>query len=126
MRHLLCLLLLFLSVIVSGSEKKNVLIIVADDLNCAISPYGDPNAITPNLDRLAKRGTTFLNAYCQQAVCNPSRSSFLTGRYPDATGVGRSPKIISHRTARRHNTPTGFPQRRLLFAVYRENLSQHG
>ena len=87
MRHLLCLLLLFISVIASGAKKKNVLIIVADDLNCAISPYGDPNAITPNLDRLAKRGTTFLNAYCQQAVCNPSRSSFLTGRYPDATGV---------------------------------------
>ncbi len=65
----------------------NVLFIVADDLNCAISPYGDSVAVTPNLDRLAKRGLTFENAYCQQAVCNPSRSSFLTGLRPDTVGV---------------------------------------
>ena len=70
-----------------SSGKPNVLFIVADDLNCAISPYGDPVAVTPNLNRLASRGLTFNRAYCQQAVCNPSRSSFLTGRYPDATGV---------------------------------------
>ena len=71
----------------STEEEKNVIFIVADDLNCAIGPYGDPNAITPNLDRLAAQGVTFQRAYCQQAVCNPSRSSFLTGKYPDATGV---------------------------------------
>ncbi len=80
-------LLFLLSLTLVTASEKNVLFIVADDLNCAIGPYGDEYAITPNLDRLAKRGTTFLNAYCQQAVCNPSRSSFLTGRYPDATGV---------------------------------------
>lgn len=71
----------------SIAAEKNVVFIVADDLNCAISPYGDANAITPNLDRLAAEGVTFQRAYCQQAVCNPSRSSFLTGKYPDATGV---------------------------------------
>jgi len=71
----------------STAGEMNVVFIVADDLNCAISPYGDPNAITPNLDRLAAQGVTFQRAYCQQAVCNPSRSSFLTGKYPDATGV---------------------------------------
>lgn len=81
-------ILLFLSLNLSAvAEEKNVLFIIADDLNCAIGPYGDPVAITPNLDRLAKRGVTFTRAYCQQAVCNPSRSSFLTGKYPDATGV---------------------------------------
>jgi iduronate 2-sulfatase len=71
----------------TASERKNVLFIVADDLNCSLSAYGDLTAITPNIDRLAKRGLVFERAYCQQAVCNPSRSSFLTGRLPDATGV---------------------------------------
>jgi len=68
-------------------DKSNVLFIVADDLNCALGPYGDEAAITPNLDRLAARGIVFENAYCQQAVCNPSRSSFLTGLRPDTVGV---------------------------------------
>ncbi|MCB1206479.1 MAG: sulfatase [Verrucomicrobiae bacterium] len=70
-----------------AAEKPNVLFIVADDLNCAIGPYGDPVAVTPNLDRLAARGLVFERAYCQQAVCNPSRSSFLTGLRPESTGV---------------------------------------
>lgn len=70
-----------------ANESPNVLFIVADDLNCAIAPYGDPVAITPNLQRLAARGLVFHRAYCQQAVCNPSRSSFLTGLRPDKVGV---------------------------------------
>ncbi|MDF1852858.1 MAG: sulfatase [Verrucomicrobiales bacterium] len=70
-----------------AAEKPNILFLIADDLNCAIGPYGDEAAITPNLDRLAARGLVFEKAYCQQAVCNPSRSSFLTGLYPDTVGV---------------------------------------
>ena len=66
---------------------QNVLFVVCDDLNCAVSPYGDTTAVTPNLQRLADRGLTFRRAYCQQAVCNPSRSSFLTGLRPNTVGV---------------------------------------
>lgn len=72
---------------VSAEERPNILFLVADDLNCAIGPYGDAAAVTPNLDRLAARGLVFERAYCQQAVCNPSRSSFLTGLRPETVGV---------------------------------------
>lgn len=87
MVRLFSLFLLFGGSVLAGDGVKNVLFIVADDLNCAISPYGDPHAVTPNLDRLARRSVVFNRAYCQQAVCNPSRASFLTGRYPATTGV---------------------------------------
>ena len=79
--------LTLLSWVNANETRPNVLFIVADDLNCAIGPYGDSAAITPQLDRLAENGITYLRAYCQQAVCNPSRSSFLTGLRPDTVGV---------------------------------------
>jgi len=68
-------------------QPPNVVLIIADDLNCSIEPYGDKTAITPNLTKLADRGMVFKKAYCQQAVCNPSRSSFLTGLRPDTVKV---------------------------------------
>ena len=71
----------------AAESKPNILFLVADDLNCALGPYGDEFAVTPNLDRLAERGLVFNRAYCQQAVCNPSRASFLTGLRPNTTGV---------------------------------------
>ena len=66
--------------------QPNVLFIVADDFRAELASYGSP-AVTPNLDRLAKRSLQFDRAYAQQAVCNPSRSSFLTGRRPDTLKV---------------------------------------
>ncbi|MEZ6138960.1 MAG: sulfatase [Zavarzinella sp.] len=79
-----CLLaIVFLSPTVRGAEqKKNVLFIVADDLRVELGCYGS-TAHSPNIDALAKQGLLFQHAYCQQAVCNPSRSSFLTGKRPD-------------------------------------------
>ncbi|MBN9119219.1 MAG: sulfatase [Planctomycetes bacterium] len=84
MRPFLSLLSVFL--VAPGAraaEKTNVLFIVSDDLRAELGCYGSV-AKTPNIDALAARGRRFDNAFCQQAVCNPSRSSFLTGRRPDA------------------------------------------
>jgi iduronate 2-sulfatase len=66
----------------AAPAKPNVLFIMADDYRPELGSYGTP-AKTPNLDRLARRAIQFDRAYCQQAVCNPSRSSMLTGLRPD-------------------------------------------
>ncbi len=69
-----------------SAAPLNVVLFTADDLRPELGCYGSP-AITPNLDALAARGTTFTRAYCQQAVCNPSRSSMLTGLRPGTLGL---------------------------------------
>lgn len=73
--------------IVEEPTKPNVLFIIVDDLKPILGCYGDPFVKTPNIDRFAKEGVIFTNTYCQQAVCGPSRASFLTGMRPDYTGV---------------------------------------
>ena len=71
----------------ADAKKLNVLFIAVDDLRPEANASGSKLIKTPNLDRIAARGTTFDRAYCQQAVCSPSRSSLMTGRRPDATRV---------------------------------------
>lgn len=78
----------------SSTEDKaettapNVLFIAIDDLNDWLGCMkGHPNAKTPNLDRLAARGTLFTNAHCQAPICGPSRASLMTGLRPSTTGI---------------------------------------
>jgi len=72
----------------AGNKKFNVLFIISDDLTAtALSCYGNQVSHTPNIDRIAARGTRFTRAYCQGTYCGPSRASFLSGYYPHATGV---------------------------------------
>jgi arylsulfatase A-like enzyme len=85
LRSLLALVLLATPAL--AAEKMNVLFIAVDDLRPALGSHGDPAAKTPHIDKLAATGTAFLRAYCQQAVCSPSRSSLLTGCRPDTTKV---------------------------------------
>ncbi|MBM3727722.1 MAG: sulfatase [Acidobacteria bacterium] len=68
-------------------RRLNVLMIAVDDLRPETGCYGSPIVKSPNIDRLARGGVLFRRAYCQQAVCSPSRSSLMTGTRPDTTKV---------------------------------------
>ncbi|GMI46197.1 hypothetical protein TrCOL_g1448 [Triparma columacea] len=77
-------LLLFLPLI----SAHNIVHIQIDDLRTEIGAYNPNHPIkTPNIDRLAKKGVVYDRAYAQQALCNPSRASYMTGRYPDTTKI---------------------------------------
>ena len=87
------ILLAFISIsfktttIAQKKDKPNVLFIAIDDLKPILGCYGNKLIRTPNIDRLASMGTVFLNNYCQQAVCGPTRASLMTGKRPDYTKV---------------------------------------
>lgn len=67
--------------------KPNVLFFAVDDLRPEFGAYGAGYVHSPNLDRLARAGVTFTRAYCQQAVCSPSRTVVMTGTRPDTSKV---------------------------------------
>nr|XP_033336454.1 iduronate 2-sulfatase isoform X2 [Megalopta genalis] len=67
-----------------AAQRQNFLLIIVDDLRPALECYGDKNAYTPNINQLAKNAAIFSHAFAQQALCAPSRNSFLTSRRPDS------------------------------------------
>lgn len=69
------------------TKRPNVLFLISDDLNNFLGCYGDKQAKTPNIDRLAARGVLFEKSYCTFPLCGPSRNSILTGLYPNSTGI---------------------------------------
>ncbi len=74
-----------------AESRPNVLLIAIDDLRPELGCYGNSHIHSPNIDALAASGLQFERAYCQQAVCNPSRTSLMTGMRPDSIGVTGNP-----------------------------------
>ena len=84
----LTLFCFLLSGLIAQAKSPNVLFIAIDDLNDWVGVMeSHPQVKTPNIDALAERGTLFTNAHCQASVCNPSRTSVMTGLRPSSTGV---------------------------------------
>lgn len=103
-----------------AAEPCNVLFIAADDLRNDLGCYGHPMVKTPHLDRLAERGLVFDRAYCQQAVCNPSRASILTGRRLDSLRVWDLP---THFRAHAPDAVT-LPQHFLNHGYFTQNIGK--
>jgi N-sulfoglucosamine sulfohydrolase len=81
-----CLLVLACGMHLHAAEKPNIVFITCEDTSPNLSCYGDPDAITPNLDRLAAQGARFTRAFTHAPVCAPSRSGIITGMYPTTMG----------------------------------------
>jgi iduronate 2-sulfatase len=88
MRLVMAILAVLIHVIAArAAEQPNVLLICVDDLKPMLGCYGDSTIKSPNIDRLAARGIRFDRAYCNQAVCAPSRNALLTGLRPQTLGI---------------------------------------
>ncbi|MFE5920253.1 sulfatase [Streptomyces sp. NPDC056468] len=91
----------------ASGRRPNILVILGDDLGWAdLSSYGAPHIRTPNLDRLARQGVRFTNAYSGSATCSPTRFSLYTGRYPGRTPGGLAEPIANRTQGLDPNHPT--------------------
>ena len=88
MKHLCSLLvvLFFVGTLSAADKRPNIVWIVGEDMGPELGCYGDANAITPNMDRLAREGARFTRCFTHAPVCAPSRSGLMTGRYPTSIG----------------------------------------
>jgi iduronate 2-sulfatase len=102
------------------ADRPNVLFIAVDDLRNDLGCYGDDQVKSPHLDALAKRSRLFTRAYCQQAVCNPSRASLLTGLRPDHLRIWDLPTHL------RSTTPTAvtLPQHFKNHGYFTQNIGK--
>ena len=91
----------------TGNKLKNVLFIAVDDLRPELGTYSQKFIKSPNIDALAAKSIVFERAYCQVAVCSPSRTSLLTGRRPDTNHVW---KIADDEYWRNYTNATTIPQ----------------
>ena len=114
----------FLGLATFAAGKPNILFIAIDDQNDWIGVLGGhPQAKTPHIDGLARRGTLFSNAHTQSPLCNPSRSSVLTGLRPSSTGIyGLAPGIRDVERTRDHVTLPQTYTRGLLHVYLWQNL----
>jgi arylsulfatase A-like enzyme len=98
-KKLLLPVFLFATNFIAAQIQPNIIYIMADDLGYAdLSCYGRRDYQTPNLDKLASQGMKFLNAYAAAPLCTPTRTAFMTGRYPARTPVGlREPLTWSNK-----------------------------
>ena len=93
---------------VGATCQYNVLFMIADDLRPLLGCYGHPEMHTPNIDRLAQRGTLFNRAYCQYPLCNASRTSILTGLRPETTRVFSNSTIFREKLPNALTLPQHF------------------
>lgn len=105
--------ILLLALVASAhAEKPNVLLICVDDLKPLLGCYGDPTVKSPSIDGLAKRAVQFDRAYCNQAVCSPSRNALLVGLRPQTLGI--------------YDLPTNFRRSRPDAITLPQYFKQHG